>query len=218
MKVLVACEESQRVCNAFRDKGHEAYSCDIIECSGNHPEWHIKGDCLPILNGNCSFVTMDNKEHTIEGKWDLIIAHPPCTDLAVSGARWFKEKRKDGRQQKAIDFFMKITNADCDHMAIENPVCIMSRLWRKPDQIIQPFQFGHPVRKQTCLWLKGLPELKPTRIVRTKEDNNGFSYGGALRYARDENGKILPWNDPRTAKERSKTFVGIAYAMADQWG
>ena len=113
---------------------------------------------------------------------------------------------------------MKIANADCDHMAIENPVCIMSRLWRKPDQIIQPFQFGHPVRKQTCLWLKGLPKLKPTRIVQTKEDHNGFSYGGALRYARDENGKILHWNDPRTARERSKTFIGIAYAMADQWG
>lgn len=128
MKVLIACEESQRVCTEFRQKGHEAYSCDILECSGGHPEWHIKGDVLPLLNAmSKTFCTMDGETHTVNGPWDLIIAHPPCTDLAVSGARWFKEKQKDGRQQKAIDFFMKFINADCPRIAVENPVCIMSK-------------------------------------------------------------------------------------------
>lgn len=149
MKVLVACEESQEVCKAFRELGHEAYSCDIQECSGGHPEWHIQGDVLPLL-----------KE-----KWDLIIAHPPCTDLAVSGARWFKKKRADGRQQRSIDFFMEFANCECERVAIENPVCIMSSVWRKPDQIIHPWQFGHPEQKKTCLWLKGLPNLKETKNV-----------------------------------------------------
>ena len=149
MKVLVACEESQEVCKAFRARGHEAYSCDIQDCSGGHPEWHIKADALELL----------------KLKWDLIIAHPPCTDLAVSGARWFAEKRADGRQQKSIDFFMRFVNADCPHIAIENPVCIMSRIYRKPDQIIQPWQFGHGETKKTCLWLKGLSPLQPTQIV-----------------------------------------------------
>lgn len=132
MRVLVACEESQEVCKAFRALGHEAYSCDIEPCSGGHPEWHIQGDVLPLL-----------KE-----KWDLIIAHPPCTHLAVSGARWFAEKRADGRQQAAIDFFMQFVNADCEHIAVENPVSIMSTQYRKPDQIIQPWMFGHPEKRQ----------------------------------------------------------------------
>jgi len=156
--------------------------------------------------------------HTQVGEWDLIIAHPPCTDLAVSGARWFPEKQKDFRQQKACVFFMYFALANCKQIAVENPIGIMSNVYRKPNQIIQPYEFGHPVRKATCLWLKGLPNLVPTDIVETSNDRNGFSYGGALRYAVDENGKILPWNDPRTAKARSKTFTGIAQAMADQWG
>ena len=157
--------------------------------------------------------------HTQDGPWDLIIAHPPCTDLAVSGARHFAQKQKDGRQQKSIVFFMQMALAHCDRVAVENPVCIMSSAWRKPDQIIQPFEFGHPYRKTTCLWLKGLPPLQPTEVVEPGEfDEHGFSKNFATRYAVDENGKILSWNDPRTAKARSKTPSGIARAMAEQWG
>lgn len=219
MKVLIACEESQEVCKAFRELGHEAYSCDIEMCSGGRPEWHIMQDVIPLLNGNCFFHTRDMEEHYISGKWDLIIAHPPCTDLAVSGARWFKQKQKDGSQKKSIDFFMQFTKCDCERVAIENPVCIMSSIWRKPDQIIQPYQFGHRARKKTCLWLKGLPKLQYTKIVDCGEIvGKGFSAGANSNHAVDENGKIIPWNDPRTAKARSKTFSGIAKAMAEQWG
>ena len=219
MRVLVACEESQRVCIAFRERGHEAYSCDIQEPSGGHPEWHIIGDCLPILGGRCVVRTMDGVEHYIPSRWDLIIAHPPCTDLAVSGARWFAEKQKDGRQQKSIVFFMQMALADCRRIAVENPVCIMATAWREPDQIIQPWQFGHPVSKKTCLWLKGLPLLVPTNIVDPgKTARHGFTAGSVMQMARDENGKIIKWNDPRTAKVRSRTFSGIARAMAEQWG
>jgi len=157
--------------------------------------------------------------HTQVGKWDLIIAHPPCTDLAVSGARWFPEKQKDFRQQKACVFFMQMALADCDRIAVENPIGIMSSVYRKPEQIIQPYQFGHHVRKATCLWLKGLPLLVPTNVVDPGElDEHGFTVGGAMQMVRDENGKIIPWNDPRTAKARSKTFPGITKAMAEQWG
>lgn len=219
MRVLVACEESQEVCKAFRALGHEAYSCDILEPSGGRPEWHIQGDCLPILGGRCEVQTMDGVKHTIPDKWDLIIAHPPCTDLAVSGARHFAQKQKDGRQQKSIVFFMSCALADCDRIAVENPVCIMSSAWRKPDQIVQPFWFGHPYRKTTCLWLKGLPPLQPTDTVEPGEfDEYGFSKNFATRYAVDESGKIISWNDPRTAKARSKTPSGLARAMAEQWG
>jgi site-specific DNA-cytosine methylase len=185
MKVLVACEESQEVCKAFRERGHEAYSCDLQDCSGGHPEWHIKADALEL----------------IKIKWDLIIAHPPCTDLAVSGARWFEQKRKDGRQRDAIDFFMRFVNADCEHIAIENPVGIMSTHYRKPDQIIQPWMFGHGETKATCLWLKGLPPLEPTDIVDGREQRVW---------------KMAP--GPDRAKLRSKTYPGIARAMAEQWG
>lgn len=176
-------------------------------------------DVVPILNGRCSFKTMDGIEHSMDGKWGLIIAHPPCTDLAVSGARHFARKRADGTQQKSIAFFMKFVHADCEKIAIENPISIMSTEYRKPDQIIQPYQFGHNARKSTCLWLKGIPKLTPTEVVDPgKIDKNGFSHGASLDYATDENGKILAWNDPRTAKLRSKTFPGIAKAMAEQWG
>ena len=173
---------------------------------------------MPLLNGNCTFQTADTHTHTQDGKWDLIIAHPPCTDLAVSGARWFPEKQKDFRQQKACVFFMRMALADCDRIAVENPIGIMSSVYRKPEQIIQPYQFGHHVRKATCLWLKGLPPLVSTNVVDPGElDHHGFTVGGAMQMARDENGKIIPWNDPRTAKARSKTFPGIAKAMAEQW-
>ena len=201
MKVLVACEESQEVCKAFRALGHESYSADIQEPSGGHPEWHILGDVIPIINGRCTFRTMDGEEHTIDGTWDLLIAHPPCTDLAVSGARWFPEKRADGRQQRAIRFFMAFAHADCARIAIENPVCIMSSVWRKPDQIIQPWQFGHGETKATCLWLKGLPHLYQTKIVQEREQKVW---------------KCPPGKD--RAKIRSRTYPGIASAIAAQWG
>ena len=219
MKVLVACEESQRVCKQFRRKGHEAYSCDILDFSGGAAEWHIKQDVRPLLNGDCTFQTADGTMHSIAGQWDMIIAFPPCTHLASSGARWFPEKQKDFRQQKAVAFFMYFVLAHCERIAVENPIGIMSTVYRKPDQIIQPYQFGHSVRKSTCLWLKNLPPLFPTEIVSEGTlDKNGFTIGGAMRWAYDENGKIIPWNDPRTATYRSKTFEGVAKAMADQWG
>lgn len=200
MRILVACEESQAVTKELRLLGHEAYSCDIQPTSGDNREWHIFGDVLPLLNGNCTFCTSDGTPHSIYGKWDMIIAFPPCTHLAVSGARYFEEKIKDGRQQEAINFFMAIANADCDKIAIENPVCIMSSKWRKPNQYIQPWQFGHGETKKTGLWLKGLPKLKPTNIVEGREQRIW---------------KMQP--GPNRAKERSKTFEGIAKAMADQW-
>lgn len=218
MKVLVACEESQAVCKAFRERGHEAFSCDIQPCSGGHPEWHIQADVLPLLNGCCTFTTADTHTHTQDGKWDLIIAHPPCTDLAVSGARWFREKQKSLRQQKAVAFFMHFVLADCERIAVENPVGIMSTVYKKPTQIIQPYMFGDSARKTTCLWLKGLDKLQPTEFVDPGEiKKGGFSVGASLDAARDEDGKIIAWNDPRTAKIRSRTFPGIAKAMAEQW-
>lgn len=149
----------------------------------------------------------------------MIIAFPPCTNLAVSGARWFPEKQKDFRQQKSVAFFMYFVLAHCDKIAVENPIGIMSSIYKKPTQIIQPYEFGNPVRKSTCLWLKGLRPLLPTEIVEPNIINDGKStYSGPAYYAKDENGKILSWNDPRTAKARSKTYPGIAKAMADQWG
>ena len=185
MKILLACEESQRVAIEFRRLGHEAYSCDTEQCPGGHPEWHLQQDVIPLL-----------KE-----PWDIIIAFPPCTHIACSGARWFKEKQSDGRQQNGIDFFMKLVNCDCDKIAIENPIGIMSTNYRKPDQIIQPWQFGHGETKATCLWLKGLPLLKPTKIVNGRENRIW---------------KMPP--SPYRSKLRSKTYTGIAEAMASQWG
>lgn len=224
MKVLIACEESQEVCKAFRSRGHEAYSCDVQEPSGGHPEWHILGDALEALNGE-KIVTMDGIEHNV-GKWDLLIAHPPCTFLTVSGNRWFNVDRYGDKaverlkaRKEAVEFFMAFIQADIPRVCVENPVGYMSTHYRKPDCIVQPYQFGHHARKSTCLWLKGLPKLIPTDIVDPGEiDKNGFSRGASLDYATDENGKILRWNDPRTAKARSKTYPGIAKAMAEQWG
>lgn len=224
MKVLVACEESQAVCIAFRERGHEAYSCDIQEPSGGHPEWHILGDALEAVKGG-RVTTMDGKEHEV-GKWDLLIAHPPCTFLTVSGNRWFNVERYGDRaverlkaRKEAAEFFMAFINADIPCVCVENPVGYMSTHYRKPDCIIQPYEFGHPARKKTCLWLKNLPPLVPTDVVSPGEIlHGGYSIGASANYATDENGKILPRNDPRTAKARSKTFSGIAKAMADQWG
>lgn len=226
MRVLVACEESQEVSKAFRARGHEAYSCDILECSGGHPEWHIMQDVLEILEGG-QFNTMDGTEHHVT-RWDLIIAHPPCTYLTVAANKYYNEdvygekaRERKRRREDAIGFFMAFVNADCDQIAIENPVGIISTRYRKADQIIHPYQFGHPVSKKTCLWLKNLPLLKPTDIVKPEiihSKGRTGGYSGPSWYVTDENGKILGWKDPRTARARSKTYPGIARAMAEQWG
>lgn len=207
--ILIACEESGIVTEAFIKKGFtNVFSCDLMETSGNYPNRHIIGNVLPILNGKCKFFTSDGNLHNINSKWSLIIAFPPCTHLAVSGARWFPEKRKDGRQQQGIDFFMQFANCDCSKVAIENPVGIMSTVWRKPDQVIQPWMFNHPEQKATCLWLRGLPKLKSTKNV--KEE--------MLKLPKNKRNKIyyIPPSKDR-GKLRSKTFLGVAKAMADQW-
>ena len=245
MKVLVACEESQAVCKAFREKGHEAYSCDIIECSGGHPEWHIQGDVLTLLKADSypfnvgfekeeyvlergiKFKTMDGKEHFISDKWDMIIAFPPCTFLTNTGNRWFdviaygySAQTRWSERCKAIVFFLSIAFADCERIVIENPIGCMSTYYRKPDQIIHPYYFAESQddvnceRKSTCLWLKGVEPLRyeikfEPRVIRYK---NG-------------KGTDSPWHintmklppDER-AKARSKTFPGIAKAMAEAWG
>ena len=213
MNVLVACEESQEVCKAFREKGHRAFSCDLQECSGGHPEWHIQSDVLPLINGDCWFTTCDLHTHTQDGKWDLIIAHPPCTDLASSGARWFPEKQRDFRQQKSCVFFMYFVLANCDRIAIENPVGIMSKVYRKPDQIIQPYEYGHPARKATCLWLKGLKPLVPTNIVEPHIQTFHCKDGRTVTFSADYGS-----GSPGHGKRRSVTYSGIAKAMAEQWG
>ena len=224
MKVLVACEESQAVCKAFRELGHEAYSCDIQECSGGRPEWHIMGDCLPFLNGNCEFQTMDGVVHTVDGKWDLIIAHPPCQKLSVAGCvnlgrkdgsvcqtQEWREKFFNDRTDAAI-FFMRFFVSNCDRVCVENPVGFMNTHFRKPDQYIEPYQFGSPWKKKTGLWLKGLPLLGPTQIV--------FPRGKWVQ----QNKKNMPpkaeaWDVVgfRCSKTRSLTFPGVAKAMAEQW-
>lgn len=224
MNVLIACEESQAVCKAFREKGHESYSCDIMECSGGHPEWHIQSDVISLLNGFCDFTTMDGKIHTLNSKWDLIIAHPPCTYFSnatmvnlgrndhpeVFNDEWkakFFENRKN-----AFDFVMKIWEADCDKICIENVVGYLSTHFKKPSQYIEPYHFGEPWKKKTCLWLKNLPILEKTNEVvptgkwvrhhlKTKNDLNGYDNRGVY-----------------SAKERSRTFKGVAEAMAEQWG
>lgn len=216
MKILVACEESQAVTIEMRKRGHEAYSCDIEPCSGGYPEWHLQVDALELL----------------KMKWDMIIAHPPCTYLTVSGNRWFsvekygeKAVKRAEDRQSAFEFFMNFVNADCEHIAIENPVGYMNTHYRAPDQIIQPYQFGHPYTKKTCLWLKGLPKLKPTDILERPStgwenqqfDKNGRYGGYGSKWGTHENGKWRKYGDPEVAKQRSKTFPGIARAMAEQW-
>ena len=220
MRVLVACEESQRVCMAFREKGHEAYSCDIIECSGGHPEWHIMQDVLPLLNGNCEFTTVDGTKHKIDGKWDMIIAHPPCTYLTNAGARWLWAggELNEERYQKGIEakkFFLQLLNADCDKIAVENPVPSTIYELPKYTQTIQPYEHGHPQTKKTCLWLKGLPQLQPTDIVKPVKGKRFQQKNGKWRNSCWE---MEQKGGKDRAKERSKTFLGIAKAMAEQWG
>lgn len=235
MNVLVACEESQEVCKAFRAKGHNAFSCDIVECSGGHPEWHIKHDVLSLLNGHCFFHTMSGDRYELPCKWDMIIAFPPCTHLAVSGAAWFDKKRKDGRQRDAIEFFEKFLDADCSKIVIENPVGIISgdyiKKWfpdlvvkyglpLKPTQIIQPWQFGDNFSKSTCLWVKGVKPLVP--YVTEQPELEWFEWvdGKTGKKKRQPKWFADAWHLPpeERARVRSKTFPGIAKAMADQWG
>lgn len=229
MRVLVACEESQEVCKAFRALGHEAYSCDIQECSGGHPEWHIQYNALLLLDptgykdaygeyfGIYPFSTCDGKLHIIP-KWDLIIAHPPCTYLSNSGARWLwaghelnKERYAKGLDAK--EFFMKFWNADCPRICIENP--IPSSVYELPPctQVIQPYEYSEPWSKKTCLWLKGLPILHPTEIV---SDHKPFCSSGSYSKSHDPKYKGAS-RKGGSAKSRSKTFPGIAKAMAEQW-
>ena len=217
LKVLVACEESQRVCTAFRELGHEAYSCDIIEPSGGHPEWHVLGDVLPILRGG-QITTMDSVKHTVN-KWDLIVAHPPCTYLSNAGAcRLYPHKGQLDQERyakglEAKEFFLKFYNADCEHIAVENP--IPSKVFELPpySQIIQPYEYGHPYTKKTCLWLKGLPNLQPTNIV---EPLGGWVCGNAEIWKKQAaKGKV--YGKEKSAKHRSKTFEGIAKAIAEQF-
>lgn len=217
MKVLVACEESQRVCIAFREHGCEAYSCDIQEPSGGHPEWHILGDALKAIEGG-KITTMDGKTHDI-GRWDLLIAHPPCIYLTLAGNKWFKpefaERFPDRQKQRkeAVEFFMAFANADCDRIAIENPAGIMSSQWRKPDQYIEPYMFGDPEKKKTGLWLKGVPLLKPSNIVDPVIIH-------CKSGANEPRWHIETMNLPKEERSRirSQTFIGIAEAMAEQWG
>ena len=218
MNVLVACEESQEVCKAFRAKGHRAFSCDLQECSGGHPEWHIKGDVLPLLNGNCTFTTADTHTHTQEGRWDLIIAHPPCTYLSNAGAVRMRVKGKiqTERLAKAMEgreFFLRCLNADCDRVAVENPTPMKIVQLPNCSQVIQPYEFGHPYSKRTCLWLRGLPPLMPTDILSYHEP---WVNGGS----KDAHGNYRKFQGRggRDQKTRSKTFPGIAKAMAEQWG
>lgn len=202
LKILVACEESQIVTKELRRLGHEAYSCDILPCSGGHPEWHIQDDVLKHLNRG----------------WDMIIAHPPCTYLTVTGNKWmkpeFKERFPDRHQQRkeAIEFFMKIANADSKYIAIENPVGIMSTEWRKADQYVHPYHFGDPHSKRTGFWLKGLPPLKPTKIVEPMMYT--YKDGRKDPIWHVETMKLPP---AERSKMRSKTFPGIAKAISEQW-
>jgi len=205
VKILVACEESQAVTKEFRKLGHEAYSCDILPCSGGHAEWHIQKDIKEVLQNN----------------WDMIIAFPPCTYLTVTGNRWFniekygeKAIKRHKDRKDAITFFMMIANANCKKIVIENPIGVMSTIWKKPEQIIQPFYFGHEARKATCLWIKGLPNLVPTNIVEpriiTLKNGKTFSEDYMKGVKRSKAGEA--------SVERSKTYAGIAKAMAEQWG
>lgn len=227
MKILVACEESQEVCKAFRAKGHEAYSCDIQPCSGGYPDWHIQADVIPLLNGKCEFRTVTGDLYQVVGKWDMIIAFPPCTYLTVTGNRWFNVERYGDKaiqrlkyRKDAIKFFMMFASADCEKIAIENPIGYMNTHYRSPDQIIHPYYFAeydgdeNCERKSTCLWLKGLPKLAYTirykpRIVKYKNNKGTDSYWHV---------KTINMPKDLRSKMRSKTFPGVAKAMAEQWG
>ena len=219
MNVLIACEESQRVCKAFRERGHRAFSADIQECSGGHPEWHILGDVLPLLNGNCEFMLQNRERERQEGRWDLIIAHPPCTYITNAGARWLY-KGKQLNTERYIQglegsiFLLKMLSADCDKVVVENPM--PSKVFQLPDytQVIQPYEYGEPWSKKTCLWIRGLEPLKPTNILK---DYKPYCSSGSYSGSHDPKFKGAS-RAGGAAKMRSKTFEGIARAMAEQWG
>lgn len=231
LNVLVACEESQRVCTEFRKLGHNAYSCDLLPCSGGHPEWHFKCDVLEIIENKGG--TLENGEIAfIDGDWDIMIAHPPCTFLAVSGAKWYyhpddKDKPIEQRRphpkfpnrakdrEEGAAFFMALANANIEHIAIENPVGIMNTRFRKPDQIIQPYQFGDSASKKTCLWLKNLPPLHETEVV---EPGEYIQFGSGRRLAKWYSDGLTKTKTPEERRTwRSKTFPGFAKAIAEQW-
>ena len=228
LKILVACEESQAVCKEFRRLGHIAFSCDLQECSGGHPEWHFHQDVIEIIKNGGGHL-QSGEEYYIDGNWDLMVAHTPCTYLAVSGAQWyyhpedkhlpieqrrphpkFPNRAKD--REDGAAFFMALANAPIEHIAIENPVGIMSRRFRKPNQIVQPYMFGDPYSKRTLLWLNGLPELKPTNVLEDFVPYLPSNTGGFSRGKGGSRGVV------HNAKDASKTFPGIAKAMAEQWG
>lgn len=231
LNVLIACEESQRVCTEFRNLGHNAYSCDILSCSGGHPEWHFKQDVLKVIKNKGGILQTGDSMY-IKGNWDIMIAHPPCTFLAVSGARWyyhpedkdlpmtqrrphpkFPNRAKD--REDGVDFFIALASADIDHIAIENPVGIMNTRFRKPDQIVQPYHFGDSASKKTCLWLKNLPPLEYTNIVDPGEFIEFESGRKIAKWYSDGLTKTKSAEERRTW--RSKTFPGFAKAMATQW-
>ena len=235
MKVLIACEESQTECKAFRERGDEAYSCDILPCSGGHPEWHIMQDVLPLLDGRCSFKTMDGIEHYVCGKWDLIIAHPPCIYLTNAGLRHFSLKMNPPEKvyermllrELAANFFMQFVYADCDRICIENPVGYMNSKYRKPDQIVQPYWFANDENdtenyqlKRTCFWLKNLNPLPCNKNMKHPEPAyicNGEKCKNKKIYWCEAMRGIKGGQAARS-KARSKTFPAIAKAMAESWG
>jgi hypothetical protein len=220
MNVLIACEESQVECIAFREMGHAAFSCDLQDCSGGHPEWHIKGDVLDVIDGDCTFRTCDTHMHTQRGPWDLIIAHPPCTYLSNAGAcrlypkagQLDEERLKKGIQAK--DFFMRFWYARCDKIAIENPVPSAVFCMPPTSQIIQPYEFGEDYSKKTCLWLKGLPPLMATFIV--PDFKPYVSCGTSKNKGNPDKAGVSRAGG--AAKVRSRSFQNIARAMAAQWG
>lgn len=224
LNVLIACEESQAICKEFRRLGHIAYSCDIQDESGGHPEWHIKGDAFDVVDGNCRFTTKDGTEHVVYD-WDLVIAHPPCTYLSKSGERWLDVEKygktaeeRLGMRYDAASFFLRFTTIRCSHVAIENPVGCMSRIFRKEDQIIQPWWFGDPVKKSTCLWLKGLPALVPEVTDEPEIDVVEYTDRYGVTKTKSKfffETRYLPADERR--RQRSKTFPGIARAIAAQW-
>ena len=235
MNVLIACEESQTICKAFRAKGHSAYSCDLFKCSGGHPEWHIVGDVVPLLDGRCQFVTEDGMGHIIAGKWDLIIAHPPCTYLSSVNNRHMslrinppeKVEARTKLMMEALDFFMLFINADCDHICVENPQGYVSRLYRKPDQTIHPYMFASGTddtenyhMKRTCLWLKGLPKLITNDLPKPEPLKTYINIQGKVkrRYFEENHGVINgEKHGGKDSSARSKTFPAVAEAMADQY-
>ncbi len=230
--ILIACEESQRVCTEFRKLGFNAYSCDILPCSGGHPEWHFKQDVLQVIK-NKGGILETGKEYFIEGEWDLMVAHPPCTFLAVSGAKWFYHPddkdlpigqrrphpnfpNRAKEREEAAKFFLKLAKANIKHIAIENPVGIMNTRFRKPNQIVQPWQFGDSASKKTCLWLKNLPLLVPTDIV---DPGEYIEFGSGRRLAKWYSDGLTKTKTPEERRIwRSKTFPGFAKAIAEQWG